>query len=68
LQRTRMYASFLGIARALHLDVFEQPEENHFFNNLLGHIHHPSTLMGDLALQSVSQHLNLSCGGERFLW
>jgi hypothetical protein len=30
-----MYASFLRISRALHLDVFEQPEENHFFNNLL---------------------------------
>jgi hypothetical protein len=31
-----MYASFLRISRALHLDVFEQPEENYFFNNLLG--------------------------------
>jgi hypothetical protein len=30
-----MYASFLRISRALHPDVFEQPEENHFFNNLL---------------------------------
>jgi len=30
-----MYASFLRISRALHLDVFEQPEENCFFNNLL---------------------------------
>jgi hypothetical protein len=30
-----MYASFLGISRALHLDVFEQPAKNHFFNNLL---------------------------------
>jgi hypothetical protein len=28
LQRTHMYASFLKISRALHLDVFEQPEEN----------------------------------------
>ena len=35
LQRTCMYASFLRISRALHLDVFEQPEENYFFNNLL---------------------------------
>jgi hypothetical protein len=32
-----MYASFLRISRALHLDVFEQPEENFFFNNLLNH-------------------------------
>jgi hypothetical protein len=35
LQRTGKYASFLRISRALHLDVFEQPEENYFFNNLL---------------------------------
>jgi hypothetical protein len=34
LQRTRMYASFLRISRALHLAVFEQPEESSFFNNL----------------------------------
>ena len=34
LQRTRMYASILRISRALHLDDFEQPEENSFFNNL----------------------------------
>jgi hypothetical protein len=31
-----MYASFLMISRALHLDVFEQPAENYFFKNLLG--------------------------------
>jgi hypothetical protein len=29
-----LYASFLRISRALHLAVFEQPEENSFFNNL----------------------------------
>ena len=34
LQRTHMYASFLGISRALHPAVFEQPEKNSFFNNL----------------------------------
>jgi hypothetical protein len=34
-QRTRKYASFLRISRALHLDVFEQPDKNCFFNNLL---------------------------------
>jgi hypothetical protein len=28
-----MYATFLGISRAVHPDVFEQPER--FFNNLL---------------------------------
>jgi hypothetical protein len=30
-----MYASFLRISRALHLDVFEQPCKSYFFNNLL---------------------------------
>jgi len=35
LQHTYMYASFLRFSRALHLDVFEQPAENYFFNNLL---------------------------------
>jgi hypothetical protein len=29
------YASFLVISRALHLNVFDQPVKNHFFNNLL---------------------------------
>jgi len=35
LRRTGMYASFLRISRALHLDVFEQPAKIHFSNNLL---------------------------------
>jgi hypothetical protein len=35
LQRTCMYASFLRISRALHLDVFEQPEKNYLFNSLV---------------------------------
>ena len=35
LQRTCMYALFLRISRALHLDVFEQPGKSYFFNNLL---------------------------------
>jgi hypothetical protein len=35
LQRTTKYASFLRISRALHLDVFDQPEKNYFFNNLI---------------------------------
>jgi hypothetical protein len=30
-----MYASFLVISRALHLNVFDQPVKNNFFNNLL---------------------------------
>jgi hypothetical protein len=35
LQRTGKYASFLRISRALHLDIFDQPGENYFLNNLL---------------------------------
>jgi len=35
LRRTEKYASFLSISHALHLDVFDQPGENHFFNKLL---------------------------------
>jgi hypothetical protein len=35
LRRTAKYASFLIISRALHLNVFDQPVKNHFFNNLL---------------------------------
>jgi hypothetical protein len=37
LRRTEQYASFLRISRALHLDVFDQPWKNCFFNNLLAH-------------------------------
>jgi len=35
LRRTEKYASLLRISHALHLDVFDQPVENHFFNKLL---------------------------------
>jgi hypothetical protein len=35
LQRITQYASFLRMLRALHLDVFDQPEKNYFFNDLL---------------------------------
>jgi len=35
LRRTRKYASFLVISRALHLNIFDQPVKNHFFNNLI---------------------------------
>jgi len=35
LRRTRKYASFLMISRALHLNIFDQPVINHFFNNLI---------------------------------
>jgi len=34
LRRTEKYASFLMISRALHLDVFDQPAEIYFFNNM----------------------------------
>jgi hypothetical protein len=33
LRRTSKYASLLRISRALHLGIFEQPEENNIFNN-----------------------------------
>jgi len=35
LRRTTTYASFLLISRALHLNVFDQPVKNHFFNKRL---------------------------------
>jgi hypothetical protein len=35
LRRTVKYASFLRILRAVHLDVFDPPEKNYFFNKLL---------------------------------
>jgi hypothetical protein len=35
LRRTGKYASFLLISRALHLDVFDQPGENYFLNDLI---------------------------------
>jgi hypothetical protein len=31
-----MYASFLGISEALHLDIFHQPLRSQFFDSLLG--------------------------------
>jgi hypothetical protein len=30
-----MYASFLGISEALHLDIFHQPLRNRFFDSLV---------------------------------
>ena len=35
LQRTSEYASLLRISGALHLGIFEQPDENDFFSSLL---------------------------------
>jgi len=35
LRRTAKYASLLRISGALHLGIFEQPEEDHFFSKLL---------------------------------
>ncbi len=32
-----MYASLFEVSGALHLDVFEQPEQEVFFSNLLEH-------------------------------
>jgi hypothetical protein len=38
LRRTAKYASLLRISGALHLSIFEQPDKNDFFTNML--IHH----------------------------
>jgi hypothetical protein len=35
LRRTCMYASFLGISEALHLDIFHQHHRSRFFDSLL---------------------------------
>ncbi len=34
LRRTCMYASFLGISEALHMDIFHQPLRIRFFDSL----------------------------------
>ena len=36
LRRTFMYASFLGISEALHLDIFRQPQRREFFDRFIG--------------------------------
>ena len=35
LRRTSMYASFLGISEALHLDIFHQPPRNRIFDSII---------------------------------
>jgi hypothetical protein len=35
LRRTSMYASFLGISEALHLDIFHQPRRGRFFDSIV---------------------------------
>jgi hypothetical protein len=34
LRRTSLYASFLGISEALHMDIFHQPLRSRFFERL----------------------------------
>jgi hypothetical protein len=34
LRRTSLYASFLGISEALHMDIFHQPLRSRFFDSL----------------------------------
>jgi hypothetical protein len=34
-RRTSMYASFLGISEALHLDIFHQPQVSRFFESFV---------------------------------
>jgi hypothetical protein len=38
LRRTSMYASFLGISEALHLDIFHQLLRSRFFDSLVVHV------------------------------
>jgi hypothetical protein len=38
LRRTFMYASFLGISEALHMDIFHQPLRSRFFDSLGGSV------------------------------
>jgi len=35
LRRTGLYATFLGISHALHLDIFPQPVDIGYFNTLI---------------------------------
>ncbi len=35
LRRTSEYASLLSVSGALHLGIFDQPDENHFFTQTL---------------------------------
>ncbi len=51
LRRTSMYASFLGISEALHLDIFHQPLRSLFFDSLQRTLRNWDRL--------TSRHLNL---------
>jgi hypothetical protein len=59
-----MYASFLGISEALHMDIFHQPPGNWFFDsliiNLLLTILKPSSDLGII----VSQGSAVQCLGH----
>ncbi len=35
LRRTSLYASFLGVSEALHMDIFHQPLSSRFFGSLV---------------------------------
>jgi hypothetical protein len=39
LRRTSLYASFLGISEALHMDIFRQPLKERFFESLFKTLH-----------------------------
>jgi len=36
-----MYASFLGISEALHMDIFHQPLRSRFFDSFYPRLHSP---------------------------
>ncbi len=58
LRRTKQYASFRMISRALHLSIFEQPVRNDFFNNLLKQI------AGKLGKHGAFAFFKIDMGGE----
>jgi hypothetical protein len=41
LRRTSMYASFLGISEALHMDIFHRPLRGRFFDSLVRALKRP---------------------------
>ena len=58
MRRTSMYASFLGMAGALHLGIFQQSAQQVFLSNLLGF----SGLQKKMVNESKRQSVNASTG------
>jgi hypothetical protein len=70
-----MYASFLGISEALHMDIFQQPLGSRFFDSLIitwfyfaaqfGNIH---LNLGNLAPWVRSESIGLAGKDSRLFW